>query len=85
MTIEHLFDPIVVSGEVGIRKPEPRIFQLAIADWSLAQEAVLFVGDDPVSDIEGARGAGLSALQVGTDDGIRSLGLLEAWLQRPSR
>jgi hypothetical protein len=43
--IEGLFDPVVISGEAGFRKPDPRIFELAIAGWP--KETILFVGDDP--------------------------------------
>jgi putative hydrolase of the HAD superfamily len=77
--IETLFDPIIISEEAGYRKPDPRIFQLAIANWDLPRESILFVGDDLVSDIHGARGAGLRSLRVG-DGGIRSILSLEAWL-----
>ena len=79
--IEPLFDPVIISGEVGFRKPDPRIFELGIASWGLARESVLFVCDDPVSDIQGAREAGMRALRVGSSDGIPSFLTLESWLQ----
>jgi putative hydrolase of the HAD superfamily len=82
LAVEPLFDPIVISEEVGFRKPDARIFELALADWQVAAEAVLFVGDDPVSDISGARAAGMRALQVGHEDGIESILQLEAWLDK---
>ncbi|MGC4093318.1 MAG: HAD family hydrolase [Polyangiaceae bacterium] len=82
--IERLFDPIVISGEVGVRKPDARIFELAMAGWGLPRESILFVGDDPVSDIQGAMNAGMRTLRVGGDDGIASFTMLEAWLQRRS-
>jgi putative hydrolase of the HAD superfamily len=62
--IESCFDPIVVSEEVGHRKPEFAIFRLALRSWDLPHDQVLFVGDDALKDIGGARGAGLHALQV---------------------
>jgi putative hydrolase of the HAD superfamily len=78
--VEALFDPIVISEEVGFRKPDARIFQLAIHDWHMPPDSILFVGDDPASDIAGARAAGMRTLQVGHADGIPSILSLEAWL-----
>jgi len=77
-----LFDPIVVSEEVGLRKPDRRIFERAISGWGVTAASVLFVGDDPIADIEGARGAGMQALRVGHEDGIASIEHLENWLER---
>ena len=62
--IEQHFEPIVVSEEVGHRKPEFAIFRLALRGWELPHDEVLFVGDDSLKDIGGARGAGLRTLQV---------------------
>jgi len=62
--IEQYFDPIVVSEEVAHRKPEFAIFRLALRSWALPHGEVLFVGDDGLKDIGGARAAGLQALQV---------------------
>jgi len=84
LAVETLFDPIVISEEVGLRKPDVQIFELAIRGWHLAPDRVLFVGDDPVSDISGAQAAGMRALRVGHDDGIPSILSLEAWLSENS-
>ena len=78
--LEGLFDPLLISEEVGVRKPDARAFHLAIADWRIPPESVLFVGDDPVSDIAGAEAAGMRALRVGHEAGISSISLLEGWL-----
>jgi putative hydrolase of the HAD superfamily len=78
--VESAFDPILISEEVGFRKPDARIFALAIRDWHTPADSVLFVGDDPVSDIGGARAAGMRTLQVGDADGIPSILSLETWL-----
>jgi putative hydrolase of the HAD superfamily len=82
--LEALFDPVVISEEVGFRKPDVRIFRHAIERWGASPANVLFVGDDPISDIEGARGAGLQALRVGHDAEIPSILSLEAWLKAHS-
>jgi HAD superfamily hydrolase (TIGR01509 family) len=64
LQIEEFFDPIIVSEEVGHRKPEFAIFRLATRSWSIPHAELLFVGDDSLKDIGGARGAGLITLQV---------------------
>jgi putative hydrolase of the HAD superfamily len=82
LALDDLFDPIVISEEVGLRKPDVRIFELAIANWQIAPASVLFVGDDPIADIDGAKAAGMRTLRVGHEDGIPSILALEAWLRR---
>lgn len=47
-------------------KPERAFFDLALADLGCMRDAVVMVGDDPFSDVGGARDAGLRALQVKT-------------------
>ena len=64
MQLEALFDPVIISEEVGHRKPEFAIFRLATRGWALAHSEVLFVGDDSIRDVGGAKGAGMQTLQV---------------------
>jgi putative hydrolase of the HAD superfamily len=78
--VQSLFDPIVISDEVGLRKPDVRIFELAITNWRIAPGDVLFVGDDPVLDISGAGAAGMRVLRTGHASGIPSIRELESWL-----
>jgi putative hydrolase of the HAD superfamily len=40
------FDPIVVSGDHGYRKPDRRLFQLALDGMGVAAEHTLYVGND---------------------------------------
>jgi putative hydrolase of the HAD superfamily len=53
---------IVISSEVGWRKPAAPFFQAVCSAVSLKPEQVLFVGDDAVNDLGGAHAAGLPAL-----------------------
>jgi 2-haloacid dehalogenase len=55
------FEDIVVSGEVRLAKPDPRIFQLAIERNHLDPARTLFIDDSQVN-VEAARGAGLHAV-----------------------
>ena len=51
------FDPIVVSGDHGYRKPDRRLFQLALDGMGVAAEDAVHVGNDMYRDIFGAREA----------------------------
>ncbi|MBI1918704.1 MAG: HAD-IA family hydrolase [Planctomycetes bacterium] len=56
--LEHL----VLSSEVGWRKPARGFFEAVVQEAGVPAGHVLFVGDDPVNDGEGARAAGLRVL-----------------------
>jgi putative hydrolase of the HAD superfamily len=55
-------DAVVVSAEVGYRKPDPRIFKAALEQLGCAPGKALLVGDSLETDVLGARAAGLRAL-----------------------
>ncbi len=60
--LDELAPFIIVSEEAGYRKPDPRIFRDALKATGLtAPEEVMFVGDNPVADIDGARRFGMKA------------------------
>ncbi|MSR65719.1 MAG: HAD family hydrolase [Verrucomicrobiae bacterium] len=61
MAIAPLFDAIFISTEVGIEKPDPRIFRLACERLGVQPSEALHVGDNQREDIEGANSAGLRA------------------------
>lgn len=67
------FTTVVVSGEIGVGKPDPRIFIRALADVAVDAADAVFVGDHRVRDIGGAQQAGLRGIwinrQGGDDDG----------------
>jgi putative hydrolase of the HAD superfamily len=57
-----LFETVVDSHVVGVEKPDPRIFHLALAKMKAVAETAVYVGDVPSVDIAGARSAGLAAI-----------------------
>jgi HAD superfamily hydrolase (TIGR01549 family) len=62
--IADRFDAVVLSGEIGIRKPDPAIFEAALAALGVDAAAALHVGDRLVDDIRGAGDAGLLTAQA---------------------
>ncbi len=58
LSIEPLFDTIVVAGDVGSYKPDARAFRLTAKQLGLRSKEIIFVGDSPSADIAGARAAG---------------------------
>ena len=57
-----LLDAVVVSSEVGYRKPHPAFYTAAARALDAPPDRVMFVGDDPANDVEGPRRAGMRAL-----------------------
>ena len=63
--LEALTHFIIVSEEQGYAKPDPRIYQDAMSALGLASPGdVMFVGDNPVTDIDGARAFGMRTAWV---------------------
>ncbi len=63
--LASLVDRVTISSEAGAAKPDPAIFQRALADLALAPGDVLHVGDTVKEDLRGARAAGLHVVLVG--------------------
>jgi putative hydrolase of the HAD superfamily len=57
-------DALVISSEVGYRKPHPQFFRAACSHLGLPEHQVLCVGDDSENDVRGAIGAGLSGILI---------------------
>lgn len=66
--IRHLFDDVVTASDIGVAKPDARIFAAACERAGLAAENVLHVGDHPELDVEGARLAGMRTAWVNRVD-----------------
>jgi putative hydrolase of the HAD superfamily len=56
------FDLTLFSDEVGVRKPDPRIFQLAVQKLRIEPDKIVHVGDNLKSDVWGAQNAGFKAM-----------------------
>ncbi len=80
----ELIDDVVTSAEVGAAKPDPAIFEAALARAGCTAEEALHVGDSPEEDVAGARAAGIPALLIdrSAGAGIASLGEIVDHLRR---
>ena len=61
------FHPVIVSGDYGYRKPDPRLFQHALSVLDIRPEQALYVGNDLYHDILGAQQVGMKAILVSYD------------------
>jgi glucose-1-phosphatase len=59
--IADAFDPLIVSAEVGLAKPDPRIYQLALERLGVQPAETVFV-DDFEDNVAGARWVGMQAV-----------------------
>ena len=89
------FDEIVVSGDLGFGKPDPRIFRTILSRLGTvpADEAIM-IGNSLETDIEGAQAAGMKAVWVDRtappettiilpDLVVTDLAQFQGWLSRP--
>ncbi len=53
------FRPLVVSSDIGVRKPRPEAFQAVLGEWSYAPEEIAMVGDSLRHDVQGGQEVGL--------------------------
>jgi putative hydrolase of the HAD superfamily len=83
--IADRFDAIVISGECGFSKPDPRIFALACRKLGASPRQAVFIGDDRRTDVEAARAAGLRALWIDrSGDGFADSGRLTSLADFPA-
>jgi len=57
-------DSVVSSADIGLRKPDPRIFESACAELDVKPEEAAHVGDHHYADILGARAVGMHAVLI---------------------
>jgi putative hydrolase of the HAD superfamily len=60
---------MIFSEEVGIRKPDPKIFQLVARRLNVQPAEIVHVGDNLRMDVWGAKNAGLKAIHFSTQEG----------------
>ena len=66
--LAEYFEFLIISDEVGVRKPSPKIFQLAIKAAGTSPNRAVYVGDKLTVDVLGAKRAGLNAVLIDRDN-----------------
>lgn len=64
LALGHHIQAIVVSSRVGIAKPEPALFEMALRRLGIGAAGAVHVGDTYVKDVVGARAAGITPVLV---------------------
>jgi HAD superfamily hydrolase (TIGR01509 family) len=66
--LRSYFGAVAISREVGVKKPDPRIFTLALDRLGVTASDSVFVGDTPKTDIVGAHAAGMRVIWLNRDN-----------------
>jgi len=64
LRISKYLKSVIISEAVGVKKPDPEIFYLALQKLQLKPSETLAIGDNPILDVVGARNAGLKPVWV---------------------
>jgi len=64
LNLNQYFNAILVSEDVGWRKPHPRIFKEALKRLDKKAKQTVFLGDSPVEDIQGAKDVGMRTVFI---------------------
>lgn len=67
----HVWDAVISSCDVGIRKPNPGIYQAALQQLGVTAEEAVFVGHNS-SEIQGATNVGLGTIAFNYDDDVQA-------------
>ena len=62
--IDHLFATVAISGVLGVAKPDPQIFEAALAEAGADPSSTVHVGDQPANDVAAARSVGITPVLI---------------------
>lgn len=62
LKVDSYFEFILISGELGHRKPGAVVFSKMIEHFGMPKQQIAYVGDDPVADLQGALDAGIQPI-----------------------
>lgn len=84
LPLDELFDDVVDSSLVGLRKPDPRIYELALDRLGVAASEAVFIDDAP-GNVDGARAVGMAAVLIGPrrNDVPVALSELDSFVRSP--
>ena len=65
--LEPYFDAVVITGKIGIGKPDPRPFEIVLEQLDVPASEAVMVGNSMVSDVLGAHNAGVKSIWLNLD------------------
>lgn len=66
LEFREYFDEIIISGDTPYEKPQPEIFELMAEKLGIKTSEMMYVGDNPLNDVDGSRKAGCVPVWVKT-------------------
>lgn len=70
--IDDWFDVVIISGEVGVAKPDAEVFEHALEVIGVRDERAWHVGDSLAADVAGARASGVTSVWLNRDGVVRA-------------
>jgi HAD superfamily hydrolase (TIGR01549 family) len=71
--IRQYFDYVVLSRDLGIRKPDPEIFNFTLQNIGVKSYETIHVGDSLEQDIQGAKNVGIKTVWIKGDEGMQNI------------
>lgn len=69
--LANYFDPVIISGDFGYRKPDLRLFTAALSAMKMEPSEVLFVGNDFYRDVYGAQRLRIKTVYFMSNQGVQ--------------
>ncbi len=73
LNLDQFFTTITISTEVGVAKPSPEIFQIALNKHQCSPEDAWHIGDSFKADYEGAKAVGIRGILVNREDLLKKM------------
>lgn len=84
LDIAKYFDTVVISEDVGVTKPDPKIFSIALERIGATAHETVFIGDNWTNDIVGAFNAGMTAVWLDQNETPASADMTgHKWPEKP--
>jgi len=77
--LEDLYDTIVISSEVGLVKPDPRIYHLICQRLGVQPVECVYIGDGADNELVGARSVGMTTVLIHHDHGFSQGAMVEGY------
>ena len=81
--LENIFDTIIISSEVGVKKPDPSIFALALQQTGISKDEAVYIGDTD-ADVAGAIAAGIHPIFIARPVNRTDRGALDFQIAYPN-